>query len=215
MKRVLFLIGLSLLLLRLPVLGQDTGSAAATAANQAADERYNRLAADLQAVQSDNQALHAKLDALEQEIQALRDAQAKPANHSDILDAVNVLAQKIQEVDKKRMEDKDAISDEIHKSIAELEKSIGNAAPPPIHDAPPKEPKLSAGQDLPTTVNGYSYTIAAGDTLGQIVAAYNKDYKSKGLKPITLKQAMEANPNVDWKRLRVGQKIVIPRPDGG
>ncbi len=33
------------------------------------------------------------------------------------------------------------------------------------------------------------------------------------MKTISLKQAMEANPGVDWNRLKVGQKIVIPRPE--
>ena len=32
------------------------------------------------------------------------------------------------------------------------------------------------------------------------------------MKTITLKQAMDANPSVNWARLLVGQKIVIPQP---
>jgi LysM repeat protein len=60
--------------------------------------------------------------------------------------------------------------------------------------------------------NGVTYTIKSGDTLQAIVAAYNEVFKSKGMKTITLKQAMDANPNVDWNRLIVRQKIVIPNP---
>jgi hypothetical protein len=54
--------------------------------------------------------------------------------------------------------------------------------------------------------------VQSGDSLGAIVKAYNADFKSKGLKQITMRQAREANPNVNWDKLRVGQKIVIPRP---
>ena len=195
-------------------MAQDTaGTAASIAAKQDADERYKRLAADLQAVQSDNEALHAKIAALEQVIQTLRDTQAHAADNSGIQDQLKHLAETIQEVDKKRLADKDAISEEIHKSMAAILKSDAGA-PAPAH---PSGSKPVAIADNPTQSDkgGYSYTIKDGDTLGEIVKAYNKDYKSKGVKTISLRQAMEANPNVDWARLKVGQKIVIPRPDGG
>jgi DNA repair ATPase RecN len=216
MKRVFILSAISILLLRLPVAAQDAastpaGAAAAIAAKEDAEERYKRLAADLQAVQSDNEALHAKITALEAEIQTLRAAQARPTDNSAIQDELKRLAETIQEVDKKRQNDKEVISEEIRKSIAGLEQSLGSA-PAPVHTSKPKPPAVP---DSPASDKGYSYTIQEGDRLQAIVSAYNADFKSKGMKTITLKQAKEANPNVDWNRLRVGQKIVIPRPDGG
>jgi TolA-binding protein len=216
MKRAFILFAIPVLLLRLPVTAQNAAStpastAATIAAKEDAEERYKRLAADLQAVQSDNEALHAKITALEEEIQTLRAAQARPADNSGIQDQLKRLAETIQEVDKKRQNDKEVISGEIRKSIEGLEKSLG-AASAPVHVSRPKNP---AGTDTPASDKGYSYTIADGDRLDLIVKAYNADFKSKGLKPITIRQAMEANPNVDWNRLQVGQKIVIPRPDGG
>jgi LysM repeat protein len=213
MKRAFILFVIPILLMRLPVMAQDNAStAAAIAAREAADERYKRLAADLQAVQSDNEAMHAKITAMEQEIQTLRDTQAHAGDNSGIQDQLKKLAETIQEVDKKRLADKDAISEEIRKSIGELEKSVGGASPP-AHVPGPKP--VPTQDNSPSSDKGYSYTIKDGDTLGEIVRAYNKDYKSKGVKTITIKQAKEANPEVDWNRLKVGQKIVIPRPDGG
>jgi peptidoglycan hydrolase CwlO-like protein len=216
MKRVFILSAIPILLLRLPVTAQDAAStpartAAAIAAKEDAEERYKRLAADLQAVQSDNEALHAKITALEEEIQTLRAAQARPADNSAIQDELKRLAQTIQEVDNKRQNDKEVISEEIRKSIGGLEQSL-RSAPAPAHVSGAKP---SAVPDSPASDKGYSYTIQEGDTLAAVVNAYNADFKSKGMKTITLKQAKEANPNVDWNRLRVGQKIVIPRPDGG
>jgi LysM repeat protein len=220
MKRAFILFAIPALLLRLPLMAQDAAStpttapastAAAIAAKEDAEERYKRLAADLQAVQSDNEALHAKITALEEEIQTLRAAQARPADNSAIQDELKRLAEKIQEVDKKRQEDKEVISEEIRKSIGGLEKAVGSA-PAPIHANGLKSHPVA---ESPASENGFSYTIKDGDTLGAIVTAYNEDFKSKGLKKITLKQAKEANPTVDWNRLKVGQKIVIPRPDGG
>jgi LysM repeat protein len=220
MKRAFILSVIPILLLRLPVMAQDAAnppasppaSAAATiAAKEDAEERYKRRAADLQAVQSDNEALHAKITAMEQEIQTLRDAQARPTDNSAMQDEVKKLAETIQEVDKKRLEDKDVLSEEIRKSFAELEKSLGNTSAP-IHASRSKPPAVA---EPLTPEKGYIYTIKDGDTLGAIVQAYNADYKSKGLKTITMRQTKEANPNVDPTRLRVGQKIIIPRPDGG
>ncbi len=216
MKRVFILSAISVLLLRLPVTAQDAAStpastAATIAAKEDAEERYKRLAADLQAVQSDNEALHAKITALEEEIQSLRAAQARPADNSGIQDELKRLAETIQEVDKKRQNDKEVISEEIRKSIGGLEQSLRSASAP-VHASGPKP---AASAESPASDKGYLYTIQDGDTLGAIVNAYNDDFKSKGLKKITLKQAKEANPTVDWNRLRVGQKIVIPRPDGG
>jgi peptidoglycan hydrolase CwlO-like protein len=216
MKRAFILLAIPILLTRLPVLAQDatntpSNTAATIAAKEGAEERYQRLVADLQAVQSDNEALHAKITAMEQEIQSLREALARPADNSANQDELKRLAEKIEEVDKKRLEDKDVISEEIRKAIGEVESTI-RGTPVSVHE---QKPKPRAAQDTPASDNGYSYTIKNGDTLGEIVKAYNADYKSKGLKTITIRQAKEANPNVDWGRLRVGQKIVIPRPDGG
>ena len=116
MKRAFILFSVSIFLLRLPLMAQDAtsntsgnpaGTAAAIAAKEDAEERYKRLAADLQAVQSDNEALHAKITGMEEEIQTLRTAQAHSADNSGIQNDLKRLADSIQEVDKKRLEDKD------------------------------------------------------------------------------------------------------------
>lgn len=228
MKRVFSFIALSVLLLPLPVMAQTetpvptvtppVNTAAIIAAREEAEERYKRMAADLQAVQSDNEALHAKIASLEQQIQNLRDAQAKPVDNSAVQGQLKLLAQKIEEVDKKRLEDKDTISDEIRKSIGKLESTLQGVPALPTresHDTHEPRPKVASTVDSPAIENGYSYPISSGDRLDLIVKAYNKDFRARGLKTITMKQVREANPNVNWNRLLVGQKIVIPRPDGG
>ena len=72
MKRAFILFAIPIFLLRLPATAQDAAvtpistpatTAATIAAREDAEERYKRLAADLQAVQSDNEALHAKITA--------------------------------------------------------------------------------------------------------------------------------------------------------
>jgi predicted RNase H-like nuclease (RuvC/YqgF family) len=215
MKRAFFLLAISLSLAGRCALAQDAPAtpapttAADIAAQQGADERYKRMAADLQALQLDNESLKAKIASLEQKLDDLRQQQAA-ANNSGVQEDLKRLADKIVQVDKKREEDKQAISEEIRKAIGGLEKTLAGAGAP-AHAAPPKSPPDTA---TPANANDVSYTIKDGDNLSVIVKAYNADFKSKGWKTITLKQAMDANPNVDWNRLLVGQKIIIPRPAG-
>ena len=183
--------------------------ASSAAAKDSAQERYERMAADIQALQAANEALQTKISQIVAELQELRNQQAQAAGNTGVQDQLKTLAEKIAEVDKKRAEDKQAISEEIRKSMAGLEKSLaGSASPSHAPAAPSTEPDPAAAAD-----KGFLYVIQSGDTLLAIVKTYNADFKSKGLKTITLKQARDANPGVDWTRLKVGQKIIIPRPE--
>ena len=214
MKRLFILLAISLSLTGRPSVAQNAAptatTAAAVAAQQGSEERYKRMAVDIEALQADNESLKAKIASLGQKIEDLRQQVSAAAANNSAQGDLKRLAENITEVDKKREEDKQAISEEIRKSIARLEKSLTGAAAPARGPAP----KLQLDTPTPAVENGFSYTIHEGDNLSAIVKAYNADYKSKGWKPITLKQAKEANPNVDWNRLHVGQKIVIPRPEG-
>jgi TolA-binding protein len=184
-------------------------TASEIAAAQGAEERYKRMAADMQALQMDNESLKAKVASLEQKIDELRQQLASSANNNGVQEDLKRLAEKITEVDKKREEDKQVIAEQIRKSIGGLEKTLVSSSAP-TRSATPKAPPAA---DPAPAANGFSYTIQEGDTLLAIIKAYNADFKSKGLRTISLKQAKEANPTVDWDRLRVGQKIIIPKPE--
>jgi LysM repeat protein len=185
-----------------------TNAAAAVAAKEGAQERYERMSADIQALQAANEALQNKLNQVTAELLELRNQQAQAASNSNVQDQLKLLAEKITEVDRKRQEDKEAISGEIRKSMTGLEKTLA-ASPAPSHV------QSVSNTEAPSAAaeRGFVYVIASGDKLSLIIKSYNADFKSKGMKQITLKQAMEANPGVDWGRLRVGQKIIIPRPE--
>jgi predicted RNase H-like nuclease (RuvC/YqgF family) len=210
MKR--FFVPLIISVLTLIAAAQDTPTAptpaAEVAAKQAADERYERMAADIQALQAANDALQTKLTAIGQQLQDLRNQLAQSPNNFATPDDLKHLADKIVEVDKKREEDKQAIAEEIRKSIAELKHARADgSAPSRVSASKPASTTESTDSD-----KGFVYKIQDGDSLSAIVKAYNADFKSKGMKTISLKQAMDANPNIDWNHLRVGQKIIIPQP---
>ncbi|HEX4119313.1 MAG TPA: LysM peptidoglycan-binding domain-containing protein [Verrucomicrobiae bacterium] len=215
MKR--FFVPLMISFFALAAGAQDTAPAsspaAQIAAKQGAEERYERMAADIQALQAANDALQAKLTAVQQQLQDLRSQQSQSTANFSTPEDLKHLAEKIEEVDRKREEDKQAIAEDIRKSIDELKHALAENPSPTRFSAP----KPIAADDAPANAGnekGFVYKVQEGDSLSAIVHAYNADFKSKGMKTISLKQAMEANPSVDWNRLRVGQKIVIPQPEG-
>jgi LysM repeat protein len=210
MKR--FFVPLMISLFALAAIGQDatpqTSPAAEVAAKQAADERYERMATDIQALQAANEALQSKLAAVSQQLADVRNQLAQSPNNLATTDDLKHLVDKIQEVDRKREDDKQAISEEIRKSISELKHALAES-PPPSRASTPKTPVVAEPSD---NEKGFVYKVQEGDSLSAIVKAYNADFKSKGMKTISLKQAMDANPQINWNHLLVGQKIIIPQP---
>jgi membrane-bound lytic murein transglycosylase B len=225
MKRQLVLSGLflGLSLLPLPAPGQDAAvtnaaadaatnaasKAAAVAEQQGVDEKFKQLAADIETLRAASQLLLDKLSALKEDLQQIRADQTRLAAGAVSREDLKSLAQRIEEVDKKRQEDKDAISEEIKKTAARVETVLASlaeaGAKPPV-----KPPGLGAA---PGAENGIWYTMKERDTLDAVVANYNSECQRKGLKTISLQQAKDANPNiVDWNRVKTGQKILIPRP---
>jgi hypothetical protein len=172
------------------------------------EEKYKQLAADIETLRAANQLLLDKLSALKDDLQQIRADQARLAANTAGREDLKPLAQRIEEVDKKRQEDKDAISEEIKKSAAHLESVFASAA-----EAAARPPvKAPAATAPPAAEDGYIYTVQAPFSLRAIVKAYNDKFISKGMKTITNQQVIDANPGLDWRHLKVGQQIVIPHP---
>lgn len=95
------------------------------------------------------------------------------------------------------------------KMVEDLEKAGVKAAPAPVaapvvaagsSGAPKEGASGSAGSAAPVAGKGGVYTIKSGDTLGRIATAHG----------VSLSALQAANPDVDERRLRIGQQIVIP-----
>jgi dsDNA-specific endonuclease/ATPase MutS2 len=205
---------LGLTLLTLPALGQDAAAtnAAATAAaiaeKQGVDEKFKQMASDIENLRTANQLLQGKLSGIKEDLQQIRAEQTRLAAAGVSREDLKPLAQRIEEVDKKRQDDKDAISEEIKKSEGRLLKLLSSPSDPSAK--PPASPPSTGAPTA--TADGYIYTIKDGDRLLDILKAYNETFKSKGMKTITYTKLKQANPDVDPNNLRVGQRIVIPRP---
>ena len=149
----------------------------------------------------DAQALQAKrLDAVEQEIRELRDKSSGGAGAS--AEDLQKLAEQVQEIDKKRQEDRALILKEIEK-LGKIGAGSPSGRKPPAASPTTESPgSTGAGGQ-----KGYDYTIQRGDTLLAIVRAY----RDKGIK-VTTDQILKANPGLDAKNLIVGKTIFIPAP---
>jgi len=212
MRRACILPGifLGLCLLRLPAGGQDAAAtnAAAVAEQQGVEERFKQIAADMDRLRAADEAMRDKLTGLQEDLREIRAAQARLASNSAGPEDLKALASKIEEVDKKRLEDKETISDQIKQTAIRLERLLADAPP-----APPKPtPRTPSTNDGPAMANGVLYTIKDGDNLTVILKSYNAEFKKRGMKTISQKQAEDANPSVEWTHLKVGQQIVIPAP---
>jgi len=188
MKRTLiwiFILGFSL----------STARAQDGATQQQIDQINGRLQDIL-----DAQALQAKrITALEKEISELRD---KPGGTGTSQEDLQKLADQVQEIDKKRQEDRELILKEIAKLGKVGSQPSGRKSTPSVTtNATPVGPNPGGKE------SGYEYKVAAGDTL-LIIA---KAYRDQGIK-VTAEQILKANPGLDPKNLKVGQKIFIPTP---
>ena len=176
----------------------------AHAQDAATQQQIDKLSGQIQDLLAAQEQQGKKLDALEKEISELRDKVNTPAvSTSASADDLKNLAGKVQEIDKKRQDDRELI-------LKQLE-LLGNAGggKAPHHPPKPVVDTTPAGADNPATPavpqKGYDYTIAPGDTLSAIAKAY----RAQGVK-VTTAQIIAANPKLNPNALVAGKKIFIP-----
>lgn len=191
MKRISFFLAVTLLAAPELLRAQDA----------AVEEHLNKLTAQIQDLVDAKDAQNKRIEELAKELRALQDQQGKPNTSYASQEDLKQLADKLQEIDRKRQEDNDLIL----KRIEGLGKTLGSSARPAV--APrPATPPADAATSTPSD-KGYEYVIQSGDTLSVIVKAYAE----KNIK-VTVDQIVAANPGLNPKRLRVGQKVFIPAP---
>jgi chromosome segregation ATPase len=178
--------------------------ATARAQDDATQQQINELNGRIQNL-TDSQTVQAKrITALEKEISELRDKSSQPgATDTANADDLKKLADQVQEIDKKRQADRELILKEIEK----LGKASSGTA---SHKSPVSTAPVSTDNSTANTSdkqNGYWQVVGSGDTISTIVKAY----RAKGIK-VTTEQILKANPGLDPKNLKVGQKIFIPAP---
>ena len=166
----------------------------------ATQQQIDRLNGQIQDL-LEAQATQAKrIEALEKEIGGLQDQLNQPGTTPN-QDDLKKLAAQVREIDKKRQEDRELILKEIEK-LGKISGSSGHKSTPTVTT------NSATGSPAATDKeSGYEYKVVAGDTLSIIAKAY----RDQGIK-VTADQILKANPGLNPKEMKVGQKIFIPAP---
>jgi LysM repeat protein len=181
----------------------STGPALHAQDSAAAEERYNKLAGQIEDLRSNQESLTRRIEALGKEIEGLRGQVDKPSGNFASDEDVKRLAEAVKEIDRKRLEDYEKIRLELKnlgRSLSAPAPSSRKTPPASVADGPTSEKS-----NIPD--KGFEYVVKKGDSLSNIVQAY-RDNNIK----VTVDQILKANPGLKPDKMRVGQKIFIPAP---
>jgi LysM repeat protein len=170
------------------------------AQDAATEERLKKLNGYVEELLADKARQQKQISELAREVESLRDQLSKPSGNYASQDDLRELAKKVQDIDRKRMEDDAKIVQQIEDLGKTVFKPAGGAKakPTPI-------PENTGTGGAPRT--RMRYEIQPGDTLSVIVQAY----REKGIK-VSVDQILKANPGLVPEKMKVGQKIFIPAP---
>ncbi len=176
------------------------------AQDTATQQQIDKLTGSIQDIQETLLRQNQRLDVIEKEISDLREKVNAPVTQKDFAerDDLRKLAEQVQEIDRKRQDDRELIL----KQIEAIGKAAAMAPLPTTTHSKPAKPAAATPDDTATPatpVNGYEYLVKQGDTLGLIAKAY----REKGVK-VTKAQIIAANPKMNPEVLIPGKKIFIP-----
>ena len=173
------------------------------AQDAATEERFNKLAGQIEDLRANQEAITKRIEALGKEIESLRGQVEKPTGNYASDEDLKKLAEAVKEVDRKRLDD----YEKIRLELKNLGRSLAAPAQPVRKTVPPPNTDVSTSEKSNIPDKGFEYQVKKGDTLSIIVQAY-RDNNIK----ITMDQVLKANPGLKPERMRVGQKIFIPAP---
>ena len=187
-----------------PLVAQESPVAAAEREEREAN--FKRMASRVEQLEETLQNQQKRMGVLVEELHSLREVvdRLKAKGESTATqESIKQLAEKIEEVDRKRMADGELVS----RKFAGIGKELSSAITPRTVTPPAVKPDKSAPADPnQPPEKSFEYKIKDGDTLSRIVT----DLRAQGWK-VTQKQVMDINPSVNWNRVRIGQTIYIPQ----
>jgi len=172
------------------------------AQDAATQAQIDKLSGQIQDLLAAQERQTKQIAELERTLSNLRDKLNTPAANPDNASREDLksLAEKVQEIDKKRQADRDLI-------LKEIDKLGRVAASAPVKPRPRPAAEDESGPATPQ--KGYEYVVKSGDT----VSAIAKAYSDQGVK-VTVADILKANPGLDPTKLYVGKKVFIPDPNG-
>jgi nucleoid-associated protein YgaU len=177
------------------------------AEDAATEERLNKLAGRIDDLVAGQESLRNRIQALEREIEAVREQASKPTGNYASQEELKRLADAVKDVDQKRIKD----AEQVQAQFVKLSKVVATPPSATKKAAPSSSSERASNETSSAPEKGFGeYTIQKGDTLSLIVQAY----RDKNIK-LTSDQIVKANPGLVAEKLKVGQKIWIPAPQSG
>jgi septal ring factor EnvC (AmiA/AmiB activator) len=179
-------------------------SPVARAQEDPTQQQIDKLSGEIQDLRDAMGAQDKRLAALETKINDLTDKiNSSGSGGVASADDLKKLADVVQEVDKKRQADNEAVLKELDK----LDKALGVTGSSRKSTA---TTSATTGSSTPAggAQKGYYYEIKTGDNL----TAISKAYREQGVK-VTAEQIQAANPGLNPRNMVVGKKIFIPDPN--
>jgi LysM repeat protein len=162
------------------------------------EERINRVAGDVQALQANYERLQQQVASLHQQLAAMQ-----TAGHGGAVTPATIahLEQRIAAVDAARRRDVETIVNQVSAELAKLggggvSRRSSSAATPPARSAAPRTATSAAA----SAEQGYEHVVEKGQTLSAIAKAYG----------VTVDAIKKAN-NLKSDTLFVGKKLFIPK----
>ncbi len=196
---------LSLVYMNLALAQSDPG---AKEDKEAEREKLLRAADQLDNMTTQVEALRVQSDQQKAQVEALKSQVAEVKNdNAQLKDDIVTLKAAVEKLDAAREQERDVILKKVGELVAEALKN--KPAPPP------DEPKVKATEattestvpvEPVTEEKGYYYIVKKGDTLHDIVTAY----QGQGVK-VTVEDLRKANKISKTAYLHVGQKLFIPK----
>lgn len=171
----------------------------APAQDPATQEQLDRLSAQIQDLIEGQAAQNRRLNQLTAELQRLTERVNSANTGAASADDLRRLADRVQEIDRKRESDRETILKQIE-ALAKIERASPSRAPSRSATAEPPPSR-------PADEKGYEYVVQSGDSLSAIIEAY----RQQGVRT-SVSEIQRANPGLNPNRIVPGQKIFIPAP---
>lgn len=175
-------------------------------------EDVRRLSGTVEALTEGQETLRQQIQDLRQAVTQLRQENAQLKQQllasGDLVtrDQLKGVVKSIQTVDEKRAADAEYVRKQLEEIARDINKSLAQVKESP-RPTPPRTPAVNPDPASQLPDKQYVHKVQPGETVGAIIAAYNKEY---GLK-VKVADVLAANPALkDPRLIRVGQELNIP-----
>lgn len=190
--------------------------------------RFQQAEEDVDRLRARIQKLEAAIAEIRSSLGDVRNTAASAGKDAVSQEQLKKVVEQLREIDKRRQDDNDKIVLQL-KKLAEIpaptfptetekpdrKSGGGKGSAKAKESAAPKSdssgaatnaPAAEVKPSLPPNYEFFEHTIGEGQTLGEIIAEYNKAHGMK----VRLKHVLEANPKLNPNRMVPGRKIRIP-----